>query len=187
MTASSTPAPLTERTTDALAEFTENIRSMATGSYLREEDREFWEAPYPESVADQADTIVRDVLAAAVGVAGRSPEEVARLAADSGVDATLLAPADGDGTSEGADSGSSAGDDGATDGEQARAAVLAATIAGVITPKLEQLKELSDGVEGALLDEEEINDLKSVLASAAEDLSANSAVLTGHVEKVLEG
>lgn len=185
MTASSAPAPLTERTSTALAEFTDNIRSMATGSYLREEDREFWEAPYPESVADQADSIVRDALAAAVGVAGRSSEEIARLAADSQIDASLLANADSE-AGDNAPDATNASEIGETDSEPARAAVLAAAIAGVITPKLEQLKELSDGVEGALLDEEEINDLKTVFASAAEDLAATPTVLTGHVEQYLE-
>ncbi|WP_282938628.1 hypothetical protein [Corynebacterium auriscanis] len=184
MTASA-PAPLTERTTTALAEFTDNIRAMATGSYLRPEDREFWEAPYPESVADQADSIVRDALAAAVGVAARQPADLARLAADSQVDAALL-------NAEDSELGGSSSADGTTasstevDKGQAHATVLAAAIAGVITPKLVQLKELSDKVEGALLDEEEVRDLKEVFASAANDLSASASILSGHVDNVLE-
>lgn len=185
MPSTAIPDPLTERTANALADFTDNIRSMATGSYLREEDREFWEAPYPVAIVDEADSIVRNLLAAAAGVAARQPEEIARLAADSSVDATLLASSNSDSADDKTEVKTPA-DISAVDSQQAQATVLAAAIAGVITPKVEELQQLSDGVEGALLDEEEINDLKSVLTAAAEDLGANPAVLVGHLEQLLE-
>ena len=34
-------------TDNARREFIDNLSAMATGSYLREEDREFWDAPFP--------------------------------------------------------------------------------------------------------------------------------------------
>lgn len=52
-----------EAATDAARhEFTGNLLAMATGSYLREEEREFWEAPYPESVVDEAAEILRKLV-----------------------------------------------------------------------------------------------------------------------------
>lgn len=47
----------------ARQEFIGNLRSMATGSYLREEDREFWEAPFPESVVDESAEILHRLVA----------------------------------------------------------------------------------------------------------------------------
>ena len=38
--------------------FLDNLHAMATGSYLHEEDKEFWEAPYPESVVNEARVIL---------------------------------------------------------------------------------------------------------------------------------
>ena len=185
MSSTALPKPLSERTADALVDFTDNIHSMATGSYLRDEDRDFWEAPYPVAVVDSADSIVRNLLAAAAGVASRQPEEITRLAADSTVDATLLTSNTNDSADAQREANSQMPAE-AVDSDQAHATVLAAAIAGVITPKLEELQQLSDGVEGALLDEEEINDLKSVLTAAAQDLGANPAVLVGHLEQILE-
>ncbi|MDN5684416.1 hypothetical protein [Corynebacterium glyciniphilum] len=43
-------------------EFIENLSSMATGSYLRDEDREFWEAPFPTSAVDEAAEILHRLV-----------------------------------------------------------------------------------------------------------------------------
>ena len=39
---------------EAATEFIDNLRMMATGSYLRVEDRQHWDPPYPESAVDEA-------------------------------------------------------------------------------------------------------------------------------------
>lgn len=50
-------------TTDtARHEFVDNLNAMATGSYLREEDREFWEAPFPVSAVDEAAEILQRLV-----------------------------------------------------------------------------------------------------------------------------
>lgn len=50
-------------TDDARRDFVENLSAMATGSYLRDEDREFWEPPYPESVVSEAAEILQRLVA----------------------------------------------------------------------------------------------------------------------------
>lgn len=52
----------TDATDAARHEFTDNLSSMATGSYLREEDLEFWEAPFPESAVDEAAEILQKLV-----------------------------------------------------------------------------------------------------------------------------
>lgn len=49
-------------TDDARREFIDNLTAMATGSYLREEDREFWEAPFPESAVAEASEILHRLV-----------------------------------------------------------------------------------------------------------------------------
>lgn len=39
---------------EAATEFIDNLRMMATGSYVRAEEREHWDPPYPESAVDEA-------------------------------------------------------------------------------------------------------------------------------------
>ena len=72
---------LSTATTSAREEFLDNLRQMATGSYLRDEDREFWEAPYPESAVDDAQAIVDGMLQAAQSVAASSEAELKKIAA----------------------------------------------------------------------------------------------------------
>ena len=72
---------LSTATADARNEFLDNLRQMATGSYLRDEDREFWEAPYPESAVDEAQQIVDGMLQAAQTVAAGDEAELKELSA----------------------------------------------------------------------------------------------------------
>lgn len=44
---------------DLIAELLDTLKSLSTGSYLREEEREFWEPPYPPEVASDAAEILR--------------------------------------------------------------------------------------------------------------------------------
>ena len=59
---------MSNQITQARDSFIENLHSMATGSYLREEDKEFWEAPYPESVVDEARVIIDSLISSAAKV-----------------------------------------------------------------------------------------------------------------------
>ena len=47
------------RSADLTAAFLDTLTAMATGSYLRPEEREFWEAPYPPAVTAEAAEILR--------------------------------------------------------------------------------------------------------------------------------
>ncbi|MEL4164232.1 hypothetical protein MTQ16_04990, partial [Corynebacterium bovis] len=63
----STPDPRTaaEATDAACDTFRDNLEAMATGSYLRPDDLELWEPPYPPSVVTDADAAVRDLVTTA--------------------------------------------------------------------------------------------------------------------------
>ncbi len=52
-------------TDNARREFIDNLSAMATGSYLREEDREFWDAPFPESAVAEAAEILHRLISGA--------------------------------------------------------------------------------------------------------------------------
>ncbi|MBB3115239.1 hypothetical protein [Corynebacterium bovis] len=64
----SAPAPdprTAAEVTDAACDtFRDNLEAMATGSYLRPDDLELWEPPYPPSVVADADAAVRDLVSA---------------------------------------------------------------------------------------------------------------------------
>jgi hypothetical protein len=46
----------------AVTEMVENITAMATGSYLRDEDRALWDPPYPASAADRVAAVLRHMV-----------------------------------------------------------------------------------------------------------------------------
>ncbi|MDN6438015.1 MAG: hypothetical protein L0K27_00935 [Corynebacterium nuruki] len=54
----------------AAAEMVENITAMATGSYLRDEDRALWDPPYPPEVADEVAAVLRRMVAEVRDAAG---------------------------------------------------------------------------------------------------------------------
>ncbi|AGE36608.1 hypothetical protein [Corynebacterium urealyticum] len=58
---------------EAATEFIENLRMMATGSYLRAEEREHWDPPYPESAVDEAQAELVTIGEAILG--GADPQE----------------------------------------------------------------------------------------------------------------
>lgn len=47
----------------AAAEMVGNISAMATGSYLRDEDRVLWEPPYPPEAAAEVATVLQRMVA----------------------------------------------------------------------------------------------------------------------------
>ncbi|AGP30768.1 hypothetical protein [Corynebacterium terpenotabidum] len=51
------------RSTELTAEFLETLTALATGSYLRPEEQEFWEPPYPPEVTADAAEILRRLTA----------------------------------------------------------------------------------------------------------------------------
>lgn len=152
---------LSTATTKAREEFLDNLRQMATGSYLRDEDREFWEAPYPESAVDEAQHIIDGMLQAAQSVASSDEAELKKIAA------TLQLQ----NTDESAD-------------EQPTATTLA--IAAVINQHISKLKELSAKHEDALLEDEEIKDLLALVEKLAVDLDADDMFVTSQAEAVCE-
>ncbi|MGO1950013.1 MAG: hypothetical protein ACTH1D_10275 [Mycobacteriaceae bacterium] len=62
MTDPSDSGDFAAETDAARHEFTDNLTAMATGSYLREEDREFWEPPFPASAVDEASEILHRLV-----------------------------------------------------------------------------------------------------------------------------
>lgn len=58
---------------EAATEFIENLRMMATGSYLRVEEREHWDPPYPESAVDEARAKLVTIGESILG--GAAPQE----------------------------------------------------------------------------------------------------------------
>lgn len=61
-----------ERLMPAIDEFTEDLRSFAEGSYLRDNERTHWEQPFPTEVADE----VRNTL---IGFVSRLDNEVVNV------------------------------------------------------------------------------------------------------------
>lgn len=152
---------LSTATTSAREEFLDNLRQMATGSYLRDEDREFWEAPYPESAVDDAQAIVDGMLQAAQSVASSNEAELRKVAASLHLQ----------NTEESAD-------------EQPTATTLAIT--AVINQHIEKLKELSARHDDALLEDEEIKDLLALVEKLAVDLDADDMFVATQAEAVCE-
>ena len=152
---------LSTATADARDEFLDNLRQMATGSYLRDEDREFWEAPYPESAVDEAQQIVDGMLQAAQTVAAGDEAELKKIAATLNLQ----------NSDESAD-------------EQPNATTLAVT--AVVIQHVTKLKELSARHEDALLEDEEIKDLLTLVEKLAVDLDADDMFVTNQAEAVCE-
>ena len=152
---------LSTATTDAREEFIDNLRQMATGSYLRDKDREFWEAPYPESAVDEAEGIIDGMLQAAQSVAASDEAELNKIAATLQLQNT---------------------EDSAE--EQPNATTLAITT--VITQHISKLKELSARHEDALLEDEEIKDLLALVEKLAVDLDADEIFVANQAEAVCE-
>lgn len=58
---------------EAATEFIENLRMMATGSYLRAEERGHWDPPYPESAVNEAQAELVTIGESILG--GADPQE----------------------------------------------------------------------------------------------------------------
>lgn len=148
---------------DAREAFVDNLHAMATGSYLREEDKEFWEAPYPESVVNEARVIVDSLVDATSRIPGLTPEDLGALASSTDV---LQAPQEGEGP---------------VDPDQLTRAVVAS-----ITPAVEDLVRLSAKYDGAVVEDEELEDLNALLKAVCEDMGADFSVVSGHVQIMVE-
>ncbi|RAV32088.1 hypothetical protein [Corynebacterium heidelbergense] len=140
----------------ARSAFIGNLTAMATGSYLRPADREFWEPPYPQSVVREATAIVDHLIAAIASVGQHSPEQLREL---------VELPAEQS--------------DGSPD-------PLTIAICAIVDPDLARLKALSAEHEDAVLDCEEQSDLMDVLASAAKEAGADPAAVLAHATQVLD-
>ena len=122
-------------TEEARTTFIDNLQSMASGSYLRDEDKEFWEPPYPEDVVKECATIVDAMIDRIGQVAARSAEEQVGIAQAAGITVH-----DGDSTEGGEE------DDDVPD-------TLSAAIAAAIVVDIRRLAELSHEHEDALLED----------------------------------
>lgn len=121
--------------TSARDAFLDNLHAMATGSYLREEDKEFWEAPYPVSVVNEA-----------------------RVTLDTLIDASKSAGRD--------------------DAESFHAA---------LTRAVRELTELSDKHDGAVLEDEEIEDFTTLVRALCSEVGADKGETMAHLESLLDG
>ncbi|HIW96582.1 MAG TPA: hypothetical protein H9867_08920 [Candidatus Corynebacterium gallistercoris] len=155
---------------ERVAEFIETLRGMATGSYLAEEEKEFWEAPYPDQAVDEAQQLVTGMLHAAYAV--RDKDEEARASIAEGVQLRQPVAAN---EAEEAEGDTAGGEDNTT-----------LAIAAVITPDLNRLQELSKRYEDALIEDEEIADLAEIIGIVANDMGADAAALAAHVRGVVE-
>lgn len=142
-------------------EFISNLRAMATGSYLREEDKEFWDAPYPESAVDRVDKIVQSMLRAADAPAPRSPSEIDVKSPE--LDET-----------------------GENETPQLEPTEESLAVVGALEPLVLQIKALSDEHLGEILDVEEIDELANLTAAIADEAGAQSSVVSGHVRALCE-
>ncbi|KAB1503642.1 hypothetical protein F7230_00460 [Corynebacterium sp. 320] len=162
-----------QRSAEGLAtEFISNLRALSTGSYLRPEEKTFWESPYPETVVDQAQTILSHMIDAARDGQGTAAENaVSSSHAIAASDAlTVRVPHS------------------ALEQDEVRPEPTPASkkMIGQIQPHVEQLKQLSDQHLGAVLDVEEIDELVQIVEVLAEDGGAQASVVGGHVRAVCE-
>lgn len=160
-------------TVQAAEEFLANLRSMATGDYLAESDREFWEPPYPEEAVTEAQVLLTELLNAAAATANLGDEEITVLAGDA--DPALFSDTDSDSGSE--------------DHSESILPVVSPrtrAIAASLTPVLDRFAELSDKHFGALLDVEEVDDLVGVVTHLAIDVAAEPQQLSTYVRHYLQ-
>ncbi|MBC2681555.1 hypothetical protein GSS87_03950 [Corynebacterium sp. 4HC-13] len=148
---------------EARAAFVDNLHAMATGSYLRKEDREFWEAPYPETVVGEARVIVDSLVDAISRIPRLSEDEQKVLAASTDV---LQEASENKTPSE---------------PDQITRAVVAA-----VSPIIEDLLRLSDKYEGAVLEDEELEDLDALLRALCTECEANYSVVSEHVHIMID-
>lgn len=170
-------------TVQVAEEFLSNLRSMATGDYLNESDREFWEPPYPESAVDDARTLITDLLNAAAATASLGDAEIDALADD--VRPELFADPDGSRAENSAPEMANSGESEAAESGDITVSPRTRALAASITPVLDRFVGLSDKHFGALLDVEEIDDLVVVIHTLATDVSADPDLLGIYVRNFL--
>lgn len=152
-------------TTELAEEILDNMRAIATGSYLREEERALWEPLFPESAVEdvaraledffrRADTHLGSAEAEAVIGLLRAEDPEARRQRDFAGELTTGLLEEGIITAE----------------PSARTQALCVLCSDL----LRELYALSEANEGALLEEEEIEDLGHALASFARDVGAEA-------------
>lgn len=169
--------------TDAAArEFLDNLTAMATGSYLRDEDKEFWEPPYPAAVVDEAQKIVHSLVSAGRAIGQKDPAALTRIvtSAEIMLDDTPVHRGQSSTVVRGE---TDQGPDETAGASQPDAISLA--LAAVITPDLRKLADLSEDHDNAILEDEEIQDLLELIGALASELHASPAVLRAHTEAVL--
>lgn len=154
---------MSTRVGEARAAFVDNLHAMATGSYLRKEDREFWEAPYPEAVVGEARVIVDSLVDAISRIPQLSESEQKALAASTDV---LQETSENNPPSE---------------PDQITRVVVAA-----VSPIIGDLLLLSDKYEGAILEDEELEDLDTLLRALCAECGANYSVVSEHVHIMID-
>lgn len=154
---------MSNQITEARDNFIDNLQSMATGSYLRDEDKEFWEAPYPEYVVGEAREILDSLIDATTHVSRVDAEGMKQAAAQAGMTVG----------------------EGAGEGEDAKSVETIATIAAVQEP-MTKLLALSNQHGGALLEDEEIEDLNAVLRAVSTQTGADADAVIAHVQGLID-
>lgn len=155
---------MSNKVSDARDAFLDNLHSMATGSYLREEDKEFWEAPYPESVVNEARVIIDSLIDATRNVSKVSADDLQAAAQSAGVATS------------------------SEDGEESQGPSLEtmAAIAAVTEP-VKELIALSRKHDDAVLEDEEVEDLKVLLQALAQETGADEHAVTEHAVELIDG
>lgn len=143
--------------------FLDNLHSMATGSYLREEDKEFWEAPYPESVVNEARVILDSLIDATTDVSTVNPEDLRAAAQSAGVTE-------------------------ASDEEEAESAPSVETLATMAAVKrpINDLLTLSSKHEDAVLEDEELADFNELIRAVSAKSGADGDAVVAYVEELVD-
>lgn len=146
--------------TQARDNFLDNLHSMATGSYLREEDKEFWEAPYPESVVSEARLILDDLISDANNASAVAPHDFQQAA----------------------ETGGEAGD------EDAGTITSVETLAmiSVVNRHVNPLLALSEKHDGAMLEDEEVSDLNELIRALSRKVGADEEAVVAHVDQLVD-
>lgn len=141
--------------------FLENLHAMATGSYLRDEDKEFWDAPYPESVVEQVRAIIDSLILATSNISKVNPADLKAAAASSGI---------------------------STEGDEDSPAPSLETMATIaaVTPAVEELLKLSSQHDGAVMEDEEVEDFQALVRALAAQAGADSNAVAEHVGEMIE-
>lgn len=143
-------------------EFLGNLASMATGDYLRDDEREFWEPPFPATAID-------DITACLMAFDGTIERGRRAHAGASTIDSASATPAPGPSRSAAVET-------------EAEVQLFPDYYREALTELLRELDTTSRKHGGGVVEDEEITDIAAVVA---QDYSTNPAVTPAAVTEEL--